>query len=77
MPSAVGSLGLTDDSRLLVALRSGVHYFDPTTGALDLLVEAVAAMGSEVGAPGLAMRVGIVTGEVAVPTRAPVSPAWA
>jgi sugar lactone lactonase YvrE len=38
MPSAVGSLGLTDDSRLLVALRSGVHYFDPTTGALDLLV---------------------------------------
>ncbi len=30
------------------------------------LVAAVAAMGQEVGAPGLAMRVGIVTGEVAV-----------
>jgi class 3 adenylate cyclase/predicted ATPase len=30
------------------------------------LVQAVAAMGAEVGAPGLAMRVGIVTGEVAV-----------
>jgi class 3 adenylate cyclase/tetratricopeptide (TPR) repeat protein len=30
------------------------------------LVAAVAAMGAEVGAPGLAMRVGIVTGEVAV-----------
>jgi class 3 adenylate cyclase len=30
------------------------------------LVAAVAAMGHEVGAPGLAMRVGIVTGEVAV-----------
>ena len=30
------------------------------------LVAAVAAMGEEVGAPGLAMRVGIVTGEVAV-----------
>ena len=30
------------------------------------LVAAVAAIGPEVGAPGLAMRVGIVTGEVAV-----------
>ena len=30
------------------------------------LAAAVAAMGAEVGAPGLAMRVGIVTGEVAV-----------
>jgi len=30
------------------------------------LVETVATMGHEVGAPGLAMRVGIVTGEVAV-----------
>ena len=30
------------------------------------LVAAVAAMGEEVGAPGLAMRVGVVTGEVAV-----------
>src|SRR4051812_41422223 len=30
------------------------------------LVDAVAAMGDEVGLPGLAMRVGVVTGEVAV-----------
>ena len=30
------------------------------------LVAAVSAMGEEVGAPGLAMRVGVVTGEVAV-----------
>ena len=30
------------------------------------LVGAVEAMGEEIGAPGLAMRVGIVTGEVAV-----------
>ncbi len=30
------------------------------------LVEAVAAFGESVGAPGLAMRVGVVTGEVAV-----------
>ena len=30
------------------------------------LVQAVAAMGDDVGAPGLAMRVGVVTGEVAV-----------
>ena len=30
------------------------------------LAAATAAMGGEVGAPGLAMRVGIVTGEVAV-----------
>jgi len=30
------------------------------------LVDAVAAMGESVGAPGLAMRVGVVTGEVAV-----------
>ena len=30
------------------------------------LVQVVAAMGEDVGAPGLAMRVGVVTGEVAV-----------
>ncbi|MDQ1695363.1 MAG: hypothetical protein QOJ03_716, partial [Frankiaceae bacterium] len=30
------------------------------------VVDAVAALGEEVGAPGLAMRVGVVTGEVAV-----------
>jgi class 3 adenylate cyclase len=42
-----------DDSER--AVRAGVD-----------LVEAVAAFGESVGAPGLAMRVGIVTGEVAV-----------
>ena len=30
------------------------------------LVQAIAGMGEDVGAPGLAMRVGVVTGEVAV-----------
>jgi sugar lactone lactonase YvrE len=38
MPAAVGSIGLADDDRLVVALRSGVHLFDPRTGALDFLV---------------------------------------
>ncbi len=38
MPTDVGSIGLTSDSRLLVALRTGVHLFDPDSGALDFLV---------------------------------------
>ena len=38
MPAAVGSCGLCADGRLVVALRSGVHLFDPATGALEFLV---------------------------------------
>lgn len=39
MPDPVTSLGLCQDGRLVVALRSGVHLFDPASGALDLLVQ--------------------------------------
>ena len=39
------------------------------------LVQAVTAMGDDVGAPGLAMRVGVVTGEVAVTACTSSSPA--
>lgn len=38
MPAAIGSLGLCADGRLVVALRSGVHLFDPQSGALEFLV---------------------------------------
>ncbi|MGT2476584.1 SMP-30/gluconolactonase/LRE family protein [Paraburkholderia terrae] len=38
MPAPVGSIGLTTDKRLVVALKTGVHLFDPVTGALDFLV---------------------------------------
>lgn len=38
MPSEIGSLGLAERGRLVVALRSGVHLFDPQTEALTFLV---------------------------------------
>ncbi|MBW6401398.1 SMP-30/gluconolactonase/LRE family protein [Roseomonas sp. HJA6] len=38
MPAEIGSLGLTADGRLVVALRTGVHLFDPASGRLDFLV---------------------------------------
>ncbi len=38
MPAEIGSLGLVADGRLVVALRSGVHLFDPRSGALKFLV---------------------------------------
>jgi sugar lactone lactonase YvrE len=39
LPEAVGSFGLADDGRLVVALVSGVHLFDQKSGALDKLVD--------------------------------------
>ena len=38
MPAQVGSLGLVADGRLIVALRTGIHLFDPRTGGLEFLV---------------------------------------
>jgi sugar lactone lactonase YvrE len=38
MPAAVGSVSLTFDDRLVVALRTGVHLFDPASGTLAFLV---------------------------------------
>lgn len=38
MPSAVGSLAFTQDGRLVAALRSGIHLFDPARETLDFLV---------------------------------------
>lgn len=38
MPSPIGSLGLADGARLVVALRTGVHLFDPRDESLRLLV---------------------------------------
>lgn len=38
MPAAVGSVSLVADGRLVVALRSGVHLFDPGSGDLAFLV---------------------------------------
>ncbi|WP_337270948.1 SMP-30/gluconolactonase/LRE family protein [Oryzifoliimicrobium ureilyticus] len=39
MPAAVGCLGLCENGKLLAGLQTGVHIFDPTTGALDLLCD--------------------------------------
>lgn len=38
MPASVGSIGLAHDGRLVVALRTGVHLFDPGSGELEFLV---------------------------------------
>lgn len=38
MPQSVGSLALTSDDRLIVAMRHGVHLYDPKSGRLDFLV---------------------------------------
>lgn len=38
MPATVGSLGLASGGGLVVALRTGVHLFDPRTGDLQFLV---------------------------------------
>jgi sugar lactone lactonase YvrE len=37
LPEAVGSLALCRSGALLLALRSGIHRFDPATAALDLV----------------------------------------
>lgn len=38
MPASVGSLGLARDGELVVALRTGVHLFDPRRGTFKFLV---------------------------------------
>lgn len=38
-PARVGSFGLTDDERLIVALTTGVHLFNPRTNELTFLVD--------------------------------------
>jgi sugar lactone lactonase YvrE len=38
MPAVVGSISLAFDARLVVALSTGVHLFDPGTGKLEFLV---------------------------------------
>lgn len=39
LPAPVGSLGLCESGRLVVALRASVVLFDPATGALEVLAE--------------------------------------
>lgn len=38
-PRTVASLGLAPQGRLVVALRSGVHLFDPATGAFEFVAQ--------------------------------------
>jgi sugar lactone lactonase YvrE len=40
MPTWLGCFGLFGDGRLAVALRTGLHLFDPTDGSLQLLAPA-------------------------------------
>lgn len=37
MPALIGSLTLAKDGRLVVALQTGLHYFDARTGVLELI----------------------------------------
>jgi sugar lactone lactonase YvrE len=37
MPSTIGGFGLCRDGRLIVALREGVHYFDPEVEQFELI----------------------------------------
>ena len=37
MPSMIGSLALIDDDRVIVALQTGIHFFNTKTGQLDLV----------------------------------------
>lgn len=39
MPSRIGTVGLTQGNRLIVALEEGLHLFDPDTGALEFFVQ--------------------------------------
>jgi sugar lactone lactonase YvrE len=38
MPAPIGSFGLCEDGRAIVALRTGIHFFDFSTERLELLV---------------------------------------
>lgn len=40
MPDWIGTFGLFEDGRLAVALRTGLHLFDPAEGSLRLLAPA-------------------------------------
>ncbi len=39
VPGPIGSIGLTRDGRLLLALQTGVYLFTPQTGTLELLAD--------------------------------------
>jgi sugar lactone lactonase YvrE len=41
MPAAIGSLGLCRDHRIVVALQTGVHLFDPDSGDIEFLCDPV------------------------------------
>jgi sugar lactone lactonase YvrE len=57
LPEPVGSLGLCRSGAVLLALRSGIHRFDPRDGALDLLA------APEAGIPGNRLNDGKVSPE--------------
>ncbi len=44
MPSDIGSFGLCHDGRAIVALRSGIYFFDLTTEALTFIVNPEAGI---------------------------------
>lgn len=39
MPAAIGSFGLCGDHRIIVALKTGVHLYDPLRGGFEFLVQ--------------------------------------
>ncbi len=45
LPERIGSLAVADDGRYVVALVSGVHFFDPATGQLTFLVDPERGIG--------------------------------
>ena len=55
MPATIGSFGLCLGGRVLVALRGGVHFFDPASGNLTLIAHP------EAGKPTLRLNDGKVS----------------
>lgn len=41
MPAAIGALGLCRDQRIVVALQTGVHFFDPVSGDFEFVSDPV------------------------------------
>lgn len=39
MPSRIGTVGLTQSGRLIIALEDGLHFFDPDTGRDEFFVQ--------------------------------------
>lgn len=73
MPAQVGSIGLAQGGRLIAALRSGFHFFDPASGKLVPILDPEANKPETRLNDGKVDRAGrFWCGSMADPDRAPV-----